>query len=197
MYKKLGRYLGHDGKSYCAPVVQVVVYIQAVHIRCSQSKIHVELPRVRKKGMQRQERKTRYAHWACDKMRQWYLSLCHPGCWLQDRHQDEQSLQLVPTVSVSTTSNEEPGQSHSPQTTLAVPPYLQSFVLPPLPEETATHVLCELTHILCPPCKNGKGYWDPQLTVQTRAHIEQMLMLMQVFTEPGGHAEEGGCLHQR
>ena len=45
--------LGHNGKSYCAPVAQVVVYIQAVHVRCSQSETHVELPRVSEKGMQR------------------------------------------------------------------------------------------------------------------------------------------------
>ena len=49
--------LGHDGKSYHAPVTQAVVYIQAVHVRCSQSEIHVELPRMNKKGIQGQERK--------------------------------------------------------------------------------------------------------------------------------------------
>ena len=92
MYKKLGHYLGHDGKSYRAPVAQAVGYIQAVHIRHSQSEIHVELPRMSEKGIQRQERKTGYMHWARDKMRRRYLSLCHPGCQLRDRHRDEQLL---------------------------------------------------------------------------------------------------------
>src|ERR1700677_1145728 len=90
MYKKWGHYLRHDGKSYRAPVAQAVVYIHAAHVRRSQSEIHVELPRVSEKGMRRQERKHRCAHWARDKMRKRYLSLCHPGCRLRDRHRDEQ-----------------------------------------------------------------------------------------------------------
>ncbi len=55
-----------------------------------------------------------------------------------------------------------------------------------LTKETATHVLCELEHVIHPPCNKGSRHKDPWLPLLMRTHIEQILALLWVFTEHKG-----------
>ena len=46
--------------------------------------------------------------------------------------------------------------------------------------------LAELELVLCPPHKTGHGYKKAKLDLLSRSRLEQMAMLLQVFTEDGG-----------
>lgn len=69
--------------------------------------------------------------------------------------------------------------------TPAVKAHSRPFIHAPT-QATAAHALCELDCIICPPRKKGDGYRDPRLPLVTKARIEQMLMLLRVFTEDAG-----------
>ena len=92
--------------------------------------------------------------------------------------------EICPMLPVSTA----PGENHVclPQaTTRVVNPHSRPYIPPPT-EQTAIEALHKLTQILHPRRRTGTGYKDPRLSVYTKAHIEQMLMLLRVFTERGG-----------
>src|SRR5258708_1929072 len=63
--------------------------------------------------------------------------------------------------------------------------HLRLYMCPPA-EDTAMQALGKLTRILHPPRNKGGGHKDPGLDLFTRAHVEQMLMLLQVFTQCDG-----------
>ncbi len=69
--------------------------------------------------------------------------------------------------------------------TPAVKAHSRPFIHTPT-QATATCALHELEHIIQPPHKKGDGYKDPWLPVVMKACIEQMLMLLHVFTEDVG-----------
>ena len=55
-----------------------------------------------------------------------------------------------------------------------------------LAEDTVMQALGKLTQILHPPQNKGGGHKDPGLDLLTQACVEQMLMLLWVFTQHGG-----------
>ncbi len=63
--------------------------------------------------------------------------------------------------------------------------HLRLYMHPPA-EDTAMWALGKLTWILHPPQNKGGGHKDPGLDLFTQACVEQMLMLLWVFTQCDG-----------